>query len=115
MLVGVVIDLVPWLLDPPQAAWAQGALLVGGVAGSGVATGLSIGAGLGAGVRDGLSIGIAARGHSVRAVRTGVEAAVLAAGFLRGGTVGIGTVLDAPAVGPITHRTIPALAIDRDG
>jgi uncharacterized membrane protein YczE len=35
------------------------------------------------------------------------------AGFLLGGTVGIGTVLYALAIGPITHRTIPALAIGR--
>ncbi len=111
VVVGLVIDLTLALFDPPQATWARVALLVGGVAGNGVATGLYIGAGLGAGARDGLTTGIAARGHSIRVVRTGIEAAVLVAGFLLGGTVGIGTVLYALAIGPITHRTIPALAI----
>jgi uncharacterized membrane protein YczE len=111
VVVGLVIDLTLALFDPPQATWARVALLVGGVAGNGVATGLYIGAGLGPGARDGLTTGIAARGHSIRAVRTSIEAAVLAAGFLLGGTVGIGTVLYALAIGPITHRTIPALAI----
>ena len=111
--VGAVLDLVLWLVDPPQALWARVALLVGGVVGNGVATGLYLGAGLGAGVRDGLSTGLAARGHSMRAVRTGIEAVVLVAGFLLGGTVGIGTILYALAIGPITHRTIPALAIGR--
>ena len=95
IVVGVVIDLVLWLVDPPSALWARIALLVGGVAGNGVATGLYIGAGLGAGARDGLSTGIAARGHSLRVVRTAVEAAVLVTGFLLGGTVGVGTVLRA--------------------
>ncbi len=109
IVVGVVIDLVLWLVDPPSALWARIALLVGGVAGNGVATGLYIGAGLGAGARDGLSTGIAARGHSLRVVRTAVEATVLVTGFLLGGTVGAGTVLYALAIGPITHRTIPAL------
>ena len=111
VVVGVVIDLVLWLVEPPQAVWARVALLAGGVAGNGVATGFYIGAGLGAGARDGLSTGIAARGHPMRTVRTGVEAAVLATGFLLGGTVGVGTVLYALAIGPISHRTIPALSL----
>ena len=109
IVVGVVIDVVLWLFDPPSALWARIVLLVGGVAGNGIATGLYIGAGLGPGARDGLSTGIAARGHSMRVVRTAVEATVLVTGVALGGTVGIGTVLYAVAIGPITHRTIPAL------
>ena len=109
--VGVVIDLVLALVSPPHPLWARVALVIGGVAGNGIATGLYIGAGLGPGARDGLSTGIAAHGHSMRIVRTSIEAVVLVTGFLLGGTVGIGTVLYALAIGPITHRTIPALAI----
>jgi uncharacterized membrane protein YczE len=82
------------------------------VSGNGIATGLCIGAGLGPGARDGLSIGVAARGHSMRVVRTAIEATVLATGVLLGGTVGLGTVLYALIIGPITHFTIPALSID---
>lgn len=47
----------------------------------------------------------------MRVVRTGVEAIVLLTGFLLGGKVGIGTAVYALAIGPITHLTIPALAI----
>jgi uncharacterized membrane protein YczE len=83
-----------------------------GVVGNGIATGLYIGAGLGPGARDGLTTGIASRGYSIRVVRTTIEAAVLLTGFLLGGTVGIGTVFYALGIGPITHKTIPALAID---
>jgi uncharacterized membrane protein YczE len=83
------------------------------VVGNGIATGLYVGAGLGPGPRDGLSIGIAARGRSLRVVRTCIEATVLVTGILLGGTVGAGTVLYALSIGPITHVTIPALAIDR--
>jgi uncharacterized membrane protein YczE len=111
VLVGVVIDVVLAVFDPPHALWARIALMTGGVVGNGVATGFYIGAGLGPGARDGLTTGIAARGHSIRAVRTAIEATVLGTGFLLGGTVGIGTVLYAVAIGPITHRTIPALAL----
>jgi uncharacterized membrane protein YczE len=113
VVVGAVIDLVLALASPPHSAWARVLLLVGGVIGNGIATGLYIGAGMGPGPRDGLSVGIADRGHSMRVVRTAIEATVLATGFLLGGTVGIGTVLYALAIGPITHQTIPAFAVDR--
>jgi uncharacterized membrane protein YczE len=113
MVVGLVIDLVLALAHPPHALWARIALLVGGVAGNGVATGFYIGAGLGPGPRDGLSAGLAARGYSMRVVRTCIEATVLIVGFLLGGAVGVGTVVYALAIGPITHQTIPALAVNR--
>ena len=35
--------------------------------------------------------GLAARGHSIRLVRTSIEIAVLALGWLLGGSVGVGT------------------------
>jgi uncharacterized membrane protein YczE len=114
LVVGLVIDLVLALVHPPHALGVRVAVLIAAVAGSGVATGLYIGAGLGAGPRDGLSVGIAGRGHSMRVVRTSIEATVLVTGFLLGGTVGIGTVLYALAIGPITHLTIPALALRRE-
>jgi uncharacterized membrane protein YczE len=107
-----VIDLTVSAFHAPHALWARAVLLTGGVVGNGIATGLYIGAGLGPGARDGLTTGIASHGHSIRVVRTTIEAAVLATGFLLGGTVGIGTVFYALAIGPISHQTIPALAID---
>jgi uncharacterized membrane protein YczE len=112
-LVGTVMDVMLSLIHPPHVLWVRVALLLGGVVGNGIATGLYVGAGLGPGPRDGLSIGIAARGRSLRVVRTCIEALVLVTGILLGGTVGVGTVLYALSIGPITHITIPALAIDR--
>jgi uncharacterized membrane protein YczE len=113
LLVGLVMDVMLAAIHPPHVLWARIALLVGGVIGNGFATGFYIGAGLGPGPRDGVSTGIAARGHSMRVVRTTIEGTVLVVGFLLGGTVGVGTVLYAVAIGPITHVTIPALAIGR--
>ena len=110
--VGLVIDLTVSTFHPPHVLWARATLLVGGVVGNGIATGLYIGAGLGPGARDGLTTGIASRSYPIRIVRTTIEATVLLTGFLLGGTVGIGTVLYALAIGPITHHTIPTLAID---
>ena len=81
---------------------------------NGVATGAYIGAGLGTGPRDGLMIGLATRTHwSVRSVRTAIEPTVLAVGWGLGGTVGIGTVLYAVAIGPIVHLMLPLFTIRR--
>ncbi|HEX3690613.1 MAG TPA: hypothetical protein VHV28_13000 [Solirubrobacteraceae bacterium] len=113
LMVGLVMDVMLAAVHPPHVLWARIALLVGGVLGNGFATGFYIGAGLGPGPRDGLSTGIAGRGHSMRLVRTTIEGGVLVTGFLLGGTVGVGTVLYAVAIGPITHLTIPALVIGR--
>jgi len=49
----------------------------------------------------------ARRGWSVRWVRTGIELTVLTAGWLLGGTVGVGTVLYAVAIGPLTQLFLP--------
>lgn len=113
LVVGAVIDLLLALAHPPHVWWARVLLLAGGVAGNGLATGLYIGAGLGPGPRDGLSVAIAGRGYSMRIVRTSVEATVVVTGFLLGGTVGVGTLAYALLIGPITHVTIPALAITK--
>jgi len=79
---------------------------------NGVATGAYIGAGVGPGPRDGLMTGLAARGHSIRVVRTAIELTVLGAGWLLGGTVGVGTVSYALGIGPLAHIFIPLLRID---
>ena len=113
LVVGVVIDAMLALVHPPHAIATRIALLVGGVVLNGVATGAYIGAGLGPGPRDGLMTAWAARGHSIRVVRTTIEVAVLAAGWALGGTVGVGTVLYALAIGPLAHRFIPLLEIRR--
>jgi uncharacterized membrane protein YczE len=111
VVIGLVIDLTLFVVPQPHELPVQVGVLVGGVLLNGVATGAYIGAGLGPGPRDGLSTGIAARGHSLRVVRTVVEVTVLVLGWLLGGTVGVGTVVYALAIGPITHLTIPALRL----
>ena len=54
------------------------------------ATGLYVGAGWGPGPRDGLMTGLAARGVPIGAARAGIELTVLVAGWLLGGSVGVG-------------------------
>ena len=113
VLVGLVINATLALVPHPHGVLLRAGLLVMSIVLNGIATGLYIGAGLGPGPRDGLMTGFAARGHSIRLVRTGIELTVLVVGWALGGNVGIGTVLYALAIGPIVHLTLPALAITR--
>ena len=109
VLVGLSIDLTLWLVPAPHEWLVQSVLLVAGVLVNAFATGLYIGAGFGPGPRDGLTTSIAARGYPIRVIRTVIELAVLAVGWLLGGSVGVGTVLYAASIGPLTHVTIPLL------
>jgi uncharacterized membrane protein YczE len=111
ILIGLVIDAMLATVPPVHGLAARLVVMVAGVVLNGIATGAYIGAGLGPGPRDGLMTGFAARGHSVRVVRTSIEVAVLITGWLLGGTVGLGTVVYALGIGPIVHVSIPRLAI----
>jgi uncharacterized membrane protein YczE len=113
VLVGGTMDLVLGHVHAPHALAVRVLCLVCGVLLNGVATGVYIGAGLGPGPRDGLMTGLAARGHSIRVVRTGLELAVLVTGWALGGTVGVGTVLYALSIGPLAHVFIPLFAHGR--
>ncbi|GGO21293.1 membrane protein YczE [Micromonospora parathelypteridis] len=83
---------------------ARAGLLLGGVLLNGLSVAVYVGARLGPGPRDGLVTGTAIRtGRSIGLVRTTIELTVLACGWLLGGSLGVGTVLYALAVGPITQ------------
>ncbi|HEU4511776.1 MAG TPA: hypothetical protein VFR87_01590 [Nocardioidaceae bacterium] len=111
VLVGLTADAAVAVLPEPEHLAARAAFLAVGIVGNGLATALYVGAGLGPGPRDGLMTGLAGRGHSIRVARTSIEVAVLAAGWLLGGTVGAGTVLYAVSIGPIVHVLLPRLTV----
>lgn len=111
LIVGLVVNGALDVLPAPSPLAWRAAWLAGGIILNGLATACYIGAGLGPGPRDGLMTGVAARGHSIRVVRTLIEASVLAAGFALGGTIGIGTVAYAISIGPLTHVLLPKLAV----
>jgi uncharacterized membrane protein YczE len=111
IVVGSVIDLCLATMPAPHGLASRTVVLLSGVFLNGVATGAYIGAGLGPGPRDGLMTGLAARGHSIRVVRTALELTVLVSGWLLGGTVGIGTVVYALAIGPLAHIFIPLFQV----
>jgi len=104
LLVGVVVEGTLALL--PEVSWLplRWAMLLAGVACGGLGTALYLVPRLGAGPRDGLMTALAARGPSIRLVRTGIELTALALGIALGGTVGAGTVVWALAVGPVVQQ-----------
>jgi len=112
VVVGLAVDLALRAVPAAGPAPVAVAMLLAGVVLNGVASGAYIGAGLGPGPRDGLMTGLVRRtGGSVRVVRTGLEVAVLGLGALLGGTVGLGTVVYAVAIGPLVHLFLPRLTV----
>jgi uncharacterized membrane protein YczE len=112
LVIGTAMDLTMLVLPELHGLPIRGAGLALAVVVNGVAGAMYIGAGLGPGPRDGLMTGLARRtGRSIRLVRTGIEFSVLAIGWLLGGTVGLGTVLYAVAIGPLVQAFLPMFTI----
>jgi uncharacterized membrane protein YczE len=112
VVIGIASDVALLAIDQPASLGGRWALLLSGVVLNGLAGGLYIGAQLGPGPRDGLMTGLVRRtGWSVRLVRTSIEVSVLAVGFLLGGTVGLGTVIYALAIGPLLQLFLPLFVV----
>lgn len=108
ILVGVFADLGLALVPQFSHLGGQISMLAGAVVLNAVASACYIGARFGPGARDGLMTGLARRtGWSVRVSRTLIEVVVLAAGWLLGGTAGVGTAVYALAIGPLVQLMMP--------
>jgi uncharacterized membrane protein YczE len=115
LVIGFSADATLSLLDRPSMLLLRVLLMVGGILLCGLATALYIGAQLGRGPRDGLMTGLARRtGLSLRLVRTLLELSVVALGLLLGGHLGVGTILYAFALGPLTQLWLPAFTVRLD-
>jgi uncharacterized membrane protein YczE len=112
LVIGTTADLTLAALPEFHGLALRAALLAASIVLNGVAGGLYIGAGLGPGPRDGLMTGLVRRtGWSIRLVRTSLELTVLGLGWLLGGSVGVGTVLYALAIGPLVQLFLPIFTI----
>jgi uncharacterized membrane protein YczE len=111
---GPVMDRVREILPSPDSVLPRILLLVAGIALFAVGTALLIRARLGPGVRDGLMTGACARwGWPIGVVRAGLELGVLLLGLgvallgranvIANGSVGLGTLVIALALGPLLH------------
>ncbi|MFF7338224.1 YitT family protein [Streptomyces sp. NPDC008163] len=110
--VGIAMDGTLALVPEVHGLVARAGVMAAGIVLNGVATGLYISARFGPGPRDGLMTGLHRRtGRSVRLVRTAIEIAVVVTGFLLGGSLGVGTVLYALAIGPLAQVFLRVFAI----
>ena len=111
VVIGLVVDAMLAVVPEPTATMTRWSCMVGGVVLFGLGSGLYIGAGLGPGPRDGLMTAIAARGRSLRLVRTLIELSVMLIGWALGGTVGVGTLVFALGIGPLVQLFLGRLTI----
>lgn len=114
IVIGLSTDGFLAVTGSPHALAARTTLLAAGVALQGVATAAYIGAQFGRGPRDGLMTGLARRtGRSLRLVRTLMELTVVVLGLLLGGVAGVGTVLYAVAIGPLSQAMLPTFIVEQ--
>jgi uncharacterized membrane protein YczE len=110
-VVGLAMDGTLALVPDAHGLAVRIPLLLLGILLNGAATGLYISANFGPGPRDGLMTGLhRVTGRSIRLMRTAIEVAVVATGFALGGTVGIGTLLYALAIGPLAQLFLRVFA-----
>jgi uncharacterized membrane protein YczE len=113
VVLGLALDGTLAVLPPSLPLAARIALVPAGILLNAAATAAYIGVHLGPGPRDGLMTGLVRRtGRSVRLVRTSIEVAVVALGWLLGGTLGVATVLYALGIGPLVHVLLPRLSVN---
>ena len=110
LVIGLAIDGTLLLLPGGLPIGVRALLVPLGIALVGVGSGLYLTTRLGPGPRDGLMTGLHRRtGLSLRVVRAGIEISAVTIGFVLGGTVGIGTVAFALAIGPAVQAFVHAL------
>ena len=107
VVIGAAIDMALLALPEDPAGAARVALLIGGIALVAIGSGLYLTTALGPGPRDGLMTGLHARtGASLRLVRGSIEVTALLVGVALGGTVGLGTLAFALAIGPAVQLAV---------
>jgi uncharacterized membrane protein YczE len=114
VLIGAATNVAISVVPAPSEQPAQLLMMLAGVVTIAVGSGLYLAADLGPGPRDGLMTGLHLRfGWSIRRARTAIEVTVLIAGFLLGGTIGLGTVVFALGIGPLVQVSLRVF--DREG
>lgn len=100
IIIAYVLDMTVSYLGVPSQPLVRALYMVGAVVVIGIGSSLYLTTGLGPGPRDGLMTSLHRRlGVSVVYVRLTLEVMVLVAGWLLGGTVGIGTAFFAATIG----------------
>jgi uncharacterized membrane protein YczE len=113
-LIGLATNVGNAILPSQTVPALQVSQMLAGVLVIGIGSGLYLATDLGPGPRDGLMVGVHHRfGWSIRRSRTAIEVLVLVAGWLLGGTIGLGTIVFAFGIGPVVQVMLGIF--DRDG
>jgi uncharacterized membrane protein YczE len=116
LVIGLSTDVFLAVMSRPDWIGLRIALLAAGIGLQGLATAAYIGAQFGRGPRDGLMTGLSRRsGRSLRLVRTMMELTVVVIGLLLGGVAGVGTILYAVSIGPLSQALLPPLLVAERG
>lgn len=100
LIISFVLNETVRFTATPDAGWLRLVMIVLGVELAALGSALYLTTGLGPGPRDGLMTSLHNRFHiSVVYVRSALELTVLTAGWLLGGTIGLGTAVFATTVG----------------
>ncbi|MBM7861275.1 putative membrane protein YczE [Lentzea nigeriaca] len=110
VVIAISVDVTLSIVPAPQELLPRIVLLTLGIVLNAVAFAAYVGSRLGPGPRDGMVTGFCRRtGLSLRLTRTVIELVVLGTGWLLGGTVGVGTILYAVSIGPLSQLFLPGL------
>lgn len=113
VVIGIAVDASLAVVPELEATAVRTSMALAGVLLNAIATAAYIGVRLGPGPRDGLMTALVrVTGRSIRLVRTAIEVAVVATGFLLGGTLGVVTIVYALCIGPLAHLLLPRLSVD---
>lgn len=117
IVIGVVADITLQLVGTPDTILQRLIFTLGGILLCGLGSAIYIGAQLGRGPRDGLMTGLnRVTGLPLWFVRTALELTVLITGLILGGMglLGIGTILFALFIGPLTQLMLPWVLVPLD-
>ncbi|WP_218026913.1 membrane protein YczE [Nocardia vaccinii] len=113
VLIGFAADATARIVPDPPDIEIRVLYLIAGIIGLAFFDALYLGAQFGSGPRDGLMTGLVRLTRKpIALVRTVIEVTVATTGWLLGGTIGIGTVLIAFAMGPLVGYFLPRVAVE---
>ena len=109
VLVGQVVNIVLPLMPEPELMLWRVVMMVVGMALLYFAISVGVATTLGTGPMELLMRGLNDKGLSMQVGRWGIVGAVVTAGILLGGQIGIGTILFVILTGPVLARTLPPM------
>lgn len=109
LLVGQAVNFfLPLIPEPSHLLWRVPMMLVGlGLLYLAISVGVATT--LGTGPIELVMLGLHDKGISMQVARWGIEAVVVAVGWILGGQIGFGTVLFLVLTGPVLARTLPPM------